>query len=85
MADRELEKLARYMVHIATIPDFTALSHKVCFRVSTLLAILQPVFLLELEACYQAHAFHSALGVIAAVLVASWLFNTRLARHLCYP
>ncbi|KAF9527031.1 HAD subfamily IIID h [Crepidotus variabilis] len=28
MADRELEKLARYMVHIASIPDFTTLTHK---------------------------------------------------------
>lgn len=29
MADRELDKLARYMVHIATVDDFRILSHKV--------------------------------------------------------
>ncbi|KAJ8507487.1 hypothetical protein ONZ45_g10151 [Pleurotus djamor] len=28
MADRELEKLARYMVHIASVPDFRTLRHK---------------------------------------------------------
>ncbi|CAA7271590.1 unnamed protein product [Cyclocybe aegerita] len=28
MADRELEKLARYLVHIANAPDFTTLAHK---------------------------------------------------------
>jgi ubiquitin-like domain-containing CTD phosphatase 1 len=30
MADRELDKLARYMVHIATVDDFRTLEHKVC-------------------------------------------------------
>ena len=31
MADRELDKLARYMVHIATThEDFRKLNHKVC-------------------------------------------------------
>ena len=31
MADRELDKLARYMVHIATAhEDFRQIDHKVC-------------------------------------------------------
>jgi hypothetical protein len=29
MADRELEKLGRYMVHIAIVDDFRTLKHKV--------------------------------------------------------
>ena len=29
MADRELDKLARYMVHIAGVDNFQALDHKV--------------------------------------------------------
>jgi hypothetical protein len=29
MADRELERLSLYMVHIATVQDFRTLSHKV--------------------------------------------------------
>ncbi|EEB91527.1 hypothetical protein MPER_10094 [Moniliophthora perniciosa FA553] len=29
IADRELFKLSRYLVHIASIPDFQSLSHKV--------------------------------------------------------
>lgn len=31
MADRELYKLTRYMLHIANIDDFTILSHKVMY------------------------------------------------------
>jgi len=34
MADRELEKLARYMLHIATVPDLTTLTHKVNFLIN---------------------------------------------------
>lgn len=30
MADRELDKLARYMLHIANVADFRTLQHKVC-------------------------------------------------------
>jgi hypothetical protein len=32
MADRELDKLARYMLHIANVDDFRTLSHKVTFH-----------------------------------------------------
>lgn len=33
MADRELDKLARYMVSIANVPDFRSLAHKVSIYV----------------------------------------------------
>lgn len=29
MADRELQKLTRYLLHVAEVPDFRTLSHKV--------------------------------------------------------
>jgi len=32
MADRELEKLSLYLIHIAQRSDFTALTHKVCLQ-----------------------------------------------------
>jgi len=30
MADRELDKLSRYMLHMSNVSDFRTLSHKVC-------------------------------------------------------
>jgi len=58
MADRELEKLARYMLHIATIPDLTTLTHKVNFLTNQLndsrsLYLFLPT---ELEACRKTSA-----------------------------
>lgn len=38
IADRELVKLARYMLHIANVPDFQTLTHKV----STSLPLPEP-------------------------------------------
>jgi len=41
MADRELDKLAAYMVHIATVDDFRTLKHKVCqLRISGALDLI---------------------------------------------
>ncbi len=56
MADRELEKLARYMLHIATIPDFTTLKHKVDFSTIQLDDSRSLFLSTELEACYKTSA-----------------------------
>jgi hypothetical protein len=82
MADQELDKLSRYMLHIANVVDFRTLSHKVGDWHSLLLAsdctATVRIGGKSSGACYD----HSHIGI--SVSDASFILSRRVVLHLFY-